>query len=537
MLPLQQSQTNVHDLGFSPINTHKLQKYLDGYQPQKANFLIEGFTFGFKIGYSGPRTFRSCRNLVSSFQHSEVVYTKLHKEVQLGRIAGPFSHPPFPNLQCSPVGVVPKKEQGSFRLIHHLSYPEGSSINDHIPDHLCHVTYASVDDAIAMIKTLGKHCLLAKTDIDSAFRIIPIHPEDYDLLGIQFQNKFFFDKCLPMGCSSSCAIFESFSTSLQWIAQTKFQIPFILHVLDDFLFLGPGSTQTCLSSLLSFQNICNELGIPIKHEKTEGPSTVLCFLGIELDTDMFQARLPPDKIDKILLQLHAYKNRKKITLKELQSLIGLLNFACTVVVPGRAFLRRLIDLTTGVKKSRHKIRLNKEARADMAAWLSFMNNFNGKSFFLDDRWHSSANLHFYTDAASSLGFGAIFQTKRFYGLWPNSEFNKFHITVKELFPIVLAVEIWGSLIQNQCIVFHSDNEAVVHIINKTSSKDKILMRLVRRLVLACMKHNILFRSEHIPGKHNILSDHLSRLQVLEFRRKAPHMDGQPTPILLHHLII
>jgi hypothetical protein len=36
-----------------------------------------------------------------------------------------------------------------------------------------------VDDAIAIIKKLGRGCFLAKTDIKSAFRIIPIRPADY----------------------------------------------------------------------------------------------------------------------------------------------------------------------------------------------------------------------------------------------------------------------------------------------------------------------------------------------------------------------
>lgn len=64
--------------------------------------------------------------------------------------------PPFSNLQCSPIGIVPKKEIDEFRLIHHLSYPDGASINEFIPDELCSVSYATVDDAIKQIKKLGK---------------------------------------------------------------------------------------------------------------------------------------------------------------------------------------------------------------------------------------------------------------------------------------------------------------------------------------------------------------------------------------------
>lgn len=98
--------------------------------------------------------------------------------------------------------------------------------------------------------------------------------------------------------------------------------------------------------------MCDVLGIPIKSEKTEGPATTIVFLGIELDTCFMEARLPDDKIQKIKLALAAVSKKKKIKLhvRDLQSLIGLLNFACYVVVPGRAFLRRLINLTIGVSK-------------------------------------------------------------------------------------------------------------------------------------------------------------------------------------------
>ena len=70
-----------------------------------------------------------------------------------------------------------------------------------------------------------------------------------------------------------------------------------------------------------------------------------------------------------------------MTLKETQSLIGLLNFACSVAVPGRAFLRRLIDLTKGVTLPHYRIRLTKSVQADLRLWQTFFDEFNGRSFF------------------------------------------------------------------------------------------------------------------------------------------------------------
>ena len=91
--------------------------------------------------------------------------------------------------------------------------------------------------------------------------------------------------------------------------------------------------------------------------------------------------LPRDKLDKYVTTILEFQHRKKVTLCELQSLIGLLNFACSVVQPGRTFLRRLIDLTIGIKSPSHKIRLNQEIKKDLDLWLNFLEDFNGKSFF------------------------------------------------------------------------------------------------------------------------------------------------------------
>ena len=100
----------------------------------------------------------------------------------------------------------------------------------------------------------------------------------------------------------------------------------------------------------------------------------------------------------------------------MQSLIGLFNFTCSVITPGRAFLRRMVDLTKGPQRPHHHIRLTKDVKQDIALWFRFLDHFNGKSFFLDDKWLTSPNLDMYTDAAGSLGYGAIFGKRWLYGV-------------------------------------------------------------------------------------------------------------------------
>lgn len=247
-----------------------------------------------------------------------------------------------------------------------------------------------------------------------------------------------------------------------------------------------------------------------------------------------EARLPHDKLEKCRNMLQDFLKRRKVSLREMQSLIGLLNFTCSVVLPGRTFLRRMINVTVGVRRPTHLIRLKRDMKGDLNMWLQFLNHFNGKSFFLDFIWVSSVTLHLYTDSSGSLGYGAVFGHKWFNGEWPIKWKSK-NIIVLEMFPIVLSVRIWADNLANRCVIFHTDNQALAEVINKKTTKDRELLVLVRALVLSCLRHNILFRAIHLPGILNTKADALSRLQVDKFKSLDQDADQEPTIVPPHLL--
>ena len=170
--------------GPTPVRPDRLAFYLKGYNVVISDYLIQGFVHGFSIRYFGSLFTIRSPNLKSAIDNPTSVNEKLSKELAAGRIVGPFDAPPFASFRVSPLGIVPKKLPGEFRLIHHLSYTEGSSVNDGVPKELATVRYATIDDAIRLIKSPGKGCFLAKTDIKSAFRIILVAPSNFPLLGI-----------------------------------------------------------------------------------------------------------------------------------------------------------------------------------------------------------------------------------------------------------------------------------------------------------------------------------------------------------------
>ena len=169
----------------------------------------------------------------------------------------------------------------------------------------------------------------------------------------------------------------------------------------------------------------------------------------------------------------------------------------------------------------------------MLVWQTFLPGFNGRSFFLSDDWYDSHQLWLYTDASGTLGFGASFGRHWCYGEWPDSWRHR-DIAYLEFYPVVLSLHLWGHEMQNRRVLFFTDNEALVHAINKQSCRDKDLMFFVRELVLVCLRRNVQFKAKHISGLHNKLADSLSRLQLQTFKQLAPaHMLPFPTEIPQH----
>ena len=377
------ASSQLNSLAKTPINIEALKQELQFYDPDEAQTILNGFYNGFPLNYVGPRMPSESKNLKSARMQPEITQQKIDKEVSEGRVAGPFSYPPLPNLRISPLGLVEKKQPGEYRLIHHLSYPKNQSVNDFIDPKLCYVKYTSFDQAVEMIQELGQGCMLGKSDLKNAFRLLPVSANNFDQLGFRFNDKYYFDKALPFGCSISCATFEKFATFLESAVLRRSPVGRLLHYLDDFLFGGRKHTRDCKTVMDHFHICMSELGVPVAGEKTEGPKTVLVFLGLELDSDEMVVRVPMDKVLEIMQKIEAVLSKRKVTLRTMQSLIGVLQFACRAIIPGRPFCRRLINATCGILHPCHYIRVKQNNKKDLKMWLSFFKQFNGISVFHD----------------------------------------------------------------------------------------------------------------------------------------------------------
>ena len=178
-----------------------------------------------------------------------------------------------------------------------------------------------------------------------------------------WQGSVYIDRALPFGLCSAPKIFTGVADAIQWILRHK-GIDNIIHYLDDYILVAKGKEEADIQKW-QLVSTFSELGVSLEPSKLEGPAQLLSFLGIEVDTVALQLRLPQEKAQQLCQKLHSCIQTRSLTKRELQSLVGMLQFATKVVWLGRPFLRRLYAMQQIGKSPSHHIRLNASARADI----------------------------------------------------------------------------------------------------------------------------------------------------------------------------
>lgn len=140
---------------------------------------------------------------------------------------------------------------------------------------------------------------------------------------------------------------------------------------------------------------------------------------------------------------------------------------------------------SGFKNPFSHVRITTDIKEDLLVWQKFLIDFNGRSvwqgeFVLDQ------DFQLFTDSAGSLGFAAIWQTYWCAEPWPMDWKLKGLLSnsvLLELFPIIVAIEIWSKNVKNRRLLCSTDNKGVLYAINCLSSKSKPVIILLRYVYL------------------------------------------------------
>ena len=272
----QRAQQEINSLGeaiVTPLVLPEWQMALKGHPDKEfAAYITSGIEQGFRLGYQRrevPRLQQARGNM--STPEPEVVTNYLERETSLGRMVrvkeGSKS---IKNIHISPMGMIPKKNRpGKWRLIVDLSSPKGASVNDGISATWSSLAYTTVDHLAEIILSMGRGAYMVKADIKEAYRMVPVHPSDRDLLGVRWGKEVFVDQVLPFGLRSAPKIFSAVADAAQWILCQEGVSP-ILHYLDYLIWVSKSHSKATAKKERG-ENL-QKAGHPTRASKVGGPN-------------------------------------------------------------------------------------------------------------------------------------------------------------------------------------------------------------------------------------------------------------------------
>ena len=478
---------------------------------------------GAKIGYRGPPIQHRHTNHQSARSAPDILTADLHKQLQHERLT---QVDPQAEAQyvCSPLGLVPKYDSG-WRRIHDLSFLHGDSVNDGIPHDWGTLEYATYDDAVDALLATGPGAQFVKRDLKDAFRHIPVATSDQWLLGFHYDNRYWIERYLPFGLRTAPFLFDLFTKTLNWILIAVLRWYTILHYLDDFFaILSPHVSANAYAD--QFNQICSELGLTINHSK-DVMGTTADFLGIEFDSSLMQARLPPDKLVRARKTVENLLNKASISHQELESAVGFLSFAAKVVIPGRAFLRRLFD---ALRTPKPWHRITPAMKADLQWWQDFLIDRDGLKLLkhLDSR----PTCYIWTDASGRLGMGGYIlhdlsdPVQEAFSIRLATRYRRKDIQFKEMKAVYHAIQLWLVRLRGSKLVLYCDNDACVHGLQKLSIRGSAMAPL-RDIAMLLVKNDIHLVPTWIPTRANELADDLSRLRYQKIADTYPQLRYPP----------
>ena len=489
--------------------------------PEYKAFILDGIRNGVSIGYVGNIQPRVRDNWPSAYIYRSAVESSIQKDLNKGRKLGPFDIPPNPDIFIgSPMGAFEKKRSpGKYRIIHDLSFPPHNSVNESIAGD-CSVHYITIDiitQRIQQFNTTGvKMC---KLDLEDAYKHIPIKPEDRPLLGTTWKyidengnsiKQYFVDTVLPFGLKSSAKLFNKYADGLEYIMKQN-GVSNVEHYLDDYFSCGHPTSMECEANLAIMTYTCKCLGFSVQPRKLVYATTVMEYLGIEINTDIMELRISDVRLKEVLIELNKWRYKDSCTKRELLSLIGKLSFVSRVVRSGRTFVRRLIDLSKTARHLHYKIRLDECARDDIRWWIAYLPTWNGVSVFYDQEWTSNIDIALWTDS-SDWGYGAYHHNSWIYEPFTD-DLVSHSIAWRELYAIVKASATWASNLKGKRVKFYCDNSTVCDVLKSGTSKSPDIMILVRSLFFVAAGNSFEFTAEHLSSRDNSAADTLSRGQI------------------------
>lgn len=508
----------------SPLHTQSWSNFLR-YYPGPT--LVGILTHGVQIGYRGKR--QSYHSTNHHIHEPNIITEKLAEDLRLCRVRL-TSEPSF----ISPLGLVPKQD-GGWRRIHDLSWPPDRGVNQGIPDSWSTIEYMNIDDIYDQVVQAGPGCTIIKRDIKDAFRIVPVAEDNQHLLAFRWNDSTYVECCLPFGLATAPFLFNLFAEALHWILQCLLPAFYMNHYLDDFIAItrSPSVSDPAGAFDEVYNIVTDRLGIP-RNTKKDEQGTCVAVLGIQIDSIAMEARLPPEKLCRATLDAAAALNAASLSLKQTESLTGLLAFCSRVVRLGRTRLQSLYTFQAAFPRGKSaRRRIPYEVRDDLEWWRDSLSLFNGVLLIDPCRRHIT---HLYTDA-STTGQGLFFfSSKSTSDCWlahchqlhasnaatlALAQDAHAHINTNEVDAILQGFLLFSQHWLHHTLVVHTDSSTAHTGLSKGFLHGPPNAPLKSLLILAAAR-DIQIVPHWLPSGENTLADALSRNNLQQIANICPH---------------
>ena len=483
------------------------ESYLSDYTDQN---LVSFLAYGWPVNHDRTTPLQSTFvEHPSAAQHARHVDFYLKTELSFQALAGPFQGPPVPNFHASPLMTRPKKDSDNRRVIVDLSWPDGAAVNDGIPtdwylDGPANIRLPTVEYMEQRILSLGPGAFLYKTDLARGYRQLRVDPTDWPLLGFTHNGVFYMDVCPPFGLRSSALFMQRTSEAISYVHRKAGYIS--RPYLDDFG--GAEATRAeAHRALTSLQAILNDLGVREAVHKVCGPAQRMIWLGLLYDTLEMTISIPPEKMEEIMCLIEQWSGKKRATLKEIQSLLGTLQFVAGVSPPTRVFTNRILhDLREAPKRGTET--LSWGFKRDIQFFAALLPHFNGVKILNKQALTYQNELEL--DACLT-GCGACTGTQHYAERFPQWIIKEAHpIAHLELLNVVVAVKVWRQQWAGHRVQVFCDNTNACVAATTGRSRDPFIQECVRELFLFKAAHDIELTVTHRPGVQMERADALSR---------------------------
>ena len=428
-------------------NFQYLERKLDTYEDKE---VIKFFRYGWPLNARETKEQEGLPdNQKGAKNNKEQVRRYLDKELKRGSIIGPFFKNPFGRkVRISPLDTRDKKDSTDQRIILNLSHPfKEGSVNHSIDKERyegrsMELSYPTIDNLAEIVYRKGRGCKIFKRDLKLCYKQFFMDPKDIMLLGFHFEDRLYFDVSLSMGSKSSAFCCQSSTNTITHIFKEEgFQN---VNYLDDLG--GAEKDKVAEVAFDTLGNILKEIGIEEAKEKAQPPAHVVIFLGILFNTLNMTMTITEGRLGEIKEIIQQWLNKNSATLKEMQQLLGKLNFACSTIRAGRIFVSRIIN-TIKDMPSKGRRRLNREFKKDLKWWYLFMEDFDGISMIPDLSWTSPLRI-MSTDSCLTGCGGWMEEGEYFHSEFPTWIRNRGGISINELetIALIIGIKLWGEYI-------------------------------------------------------------------------------------------